>query len=139
MTQELQYKINTLYNMGHTQAVQHVNISNITSPVAALFVCFFEIKLGTIRPSPVESIYSNAQKLSPAQHANVIGRMHHILAISYILYISKKSELTVIITRALRAPESTIDRGCRIANKAAMINVSSPICTKSVMLDTGLN
>jgi hypothetical protein len=37
------------------------------------------------------------------------------------------SQYTVMTTSAESAPESTIDLGCRIAMRAAMMKVSSPI------------
>jgi len=38
--------------------------------------------------------------------------------------------LTVMTNKALSAPDKTIDFGCRIAIKAAIMNVSSPIYQK---------
>jgi hypothetical protein len=67
---------------------------NRSVPVAALFVCFFEITFGKMNPNAVDKI--------------------------------------VITTRALKAPARTMPRECRIARRAAMMNVSSPTCnTKS--------
>jgi hypothetical protein len=39
----------------------------------------------------------------------------------------KKGQLTVMTIKAVRAPDNTVDLGCRIAIRAAIIKVSSPI------------
>lgn len=50
-----------------------------------------------------------------------------MMLVDYGLEKERISLLTVITTKALSAPDKTIDLGCRIAIRAAIINVSSPI------------
>jgi len=72
-------------------------------PVAALLVCFLDIRFGTIRPRPVDSIFTSYKThISTSSMSLKRGK-----------YQKKEAclELTVMTKRAERAPDKTIDFG----------------------------